>query len=183
VTVGFAALETRAMLDLFRAVFGVVVLALNTLTPRLADARQPQDGEALLEAQAKPQTSEPTVIRRQLPEGASTRALRFARTELYFGTATSEGPVTEEQFQEFVDKEVSPRFPDGLTITKADGRFRTVEGDLVKEQSFVLVLLYPYETFAEGSRRIERIRSLYKKQFNQQSVLRVDDQFVVWVSF
>ena len=47
----------------------------------------------------------------------------------------------------------------------------------------VLVLLYPYETFAEGSRRIERIRSLYKKQFDQQSVLRVDDQFVVWVSF
>jgi hypothetical protein len=171
------------MLDVFRAVFGVLVLALDTLTPPQADRRQPQDAEALLEVQARPQASERTVIRRQLPDGARTRALRFARTELYFGTATAEGAVTEEQFQEFVDKEVSPRFPDGLTITSADGRFRTEEGDFVKERSFVLVLLYPYETFAEGSKRIERIRSLYKKQFNQQSVLRVDDQFVVWVSF
>jgi hypothetical protein len=171
------------MLDVFRAVFGVLVLALNTLTPRQADARQPQDGQAQVEAQATPQTPGRPTIRRQLPEGARTRALRFARTELYFGTVMSEGAVTEAQFQDFVDKEVSPRFPDGLTITKADGRFRTQDGDIVKEQSFVLVLLYPYETFAEGSRRIERIRSLYKKQFDQQSVLRVDDQFVVWVSF
>ena len=170
------------MLDLFRTVFGVLVLALNTLTPRQADARQPQDAEALLEVQTRPTTGRP-IIRRPLPEGSGTRALRFARTELYFGTAMSEGPVTEAQFQDFVDREVTPRFPDGLTITKADGRFRTEEGEIVKEQSFVLVLLYPYETFAEGSRRIERIRSLYKKQFDQQSVLRVDDQFVVWVSF
>lgn len=171
------------MLDLFRTVFGVLVLALNTLTPRQADARQPQDAEALLEVQTRPTTTGRPIVRRQLPEGARTRALRFARTELYFGTAMSEGPVTEAQFQDFVDREVTPRFPDGLTITKADGRFRTEEGEIVKEQSFVLVLLYPYETFAEGSRRIERIRSLYKKQFDQQSVLRVDDQFVVWVSF
>lgn len=171
------------MLDVFRAVFGVIVLALNTLTPRQADARQPLDGQALLEVQTSPQTTGRPIIRRQIPEGAGTRALRFARTELYFGTATSEGPVTEAQFQDFVDREVSPRFPDGLTITKAEGRFRTEEGDIVKEHSFVLVLLYPYETFAEGNRRIERIRSLYKKQFDQQSVLRVDDQFVVWVSF
>ena len=171
------------MLDVFRAVFGVIVLALNTLTPRQADARHPQDGQSQLEVQPQSQTSGRPLVRRQFPDEEKARARRFARTELYFGTARSEGAVTEAEFQDFVDKEVSPRFPDGLTITKADGRFRTEEGGLIKEQSFVLVLLYPYETFAEGSRRIERIRSLYKKQFNQQSVLRVDDQLVVWVSF
>ena len=116
------------MLDLFRTVFGVLVLALNTLTPRQADARQPQDAEAVLEVQARPTTTGRPIVRRQLPEGARTRALRFARTELYFGTAMSEGPVTEAQFQDFVDREVTPRFPDGLTITKADGRFRTEDG-------------------------------------------------------
>ena len=171
------------MLDVFRAVFGVIVLALNTLTPRQADARQPQDALPQVEELARARNPQGPFIRRPLPDGATTRALRFARTELYFGTATSDGAVTEVQFQEFVDREVSPRFPCGLTITRAEGRFRTEEGDIVKEQSFVLVLLYPLETFAEGSRRIERIRSLYKKQFDQQSVLRVDDQFVVWVSF
>jgi hypothetical protein len=171
------------MLDMFRAVFGVIVLALNTLTPRQADARQPRDALPQVEELARARNPQSPVIRRQLPDGAATRALRFARTELYFGTAMADGAVTEVQFQEFVDREVSPRFPGGLTITRAEGRFRTEEGGIVKEQSFVLVLLYPFETFAEGSRRIERIRSLYKKQFDQQSVLRVDDQFVVWVSF
>ena len=171
------------MLDVFRAVFGVIVLALNTLTPRQADAGRPQDGQPQVEEPARARNPQSPVIRRHLPDGARARALRFARTELYFGTATSDGAVTEVQFQDFVDREVSPRFPGGLTITRAEGRFRTEEGDIVKEQSFVLVLLYPFETFAEGSRRIERIRSLYKKQFDQQSVLRVDDQFVVWVSF
>src|SRR5262245_56105688 len=120
------------MFDVFRTVFGVLVLALNTLTPRQADARQPQDAEALLEVQTRPPTTGRPIIRRQLPDGARTRALRFARTELYFGTATSGGPVTDAQFQDFVDREVTPRFPDGLTITKAEGRFRNEAGDIVK---------------------------------------------------
>ena len=53
----------------------------------------------------------------------------------------------------------------------------------MKEQSFVLILLYPFDTFDTASRRIERIRALYKEQFDQESVLRVDDPFIVWVSF
>jgi Protein of unknown function (DUF3574) len=165
------------MLDVFRAVFGVVLLAVNTLAPRHVDARPPQESQPLTQSQERP------LIRQQIPEGSRNRALAFARTELYFGTAMPDGVVTEAQFQEFLDYQVSPRFPEGLTILKAEGRFRDEEGDLVKERSFVLVLLYPYSSFADASRRIERIRMLYKSQFKQQSVLRVDNPFVVWVSF
>ena len=57
------------------------------------------------------------------------------------------------------------------------------DGTVIKEQSFVLILLYPFETYEANSRRIERIRTLYKEEFEQQSVLRVDDAFIVWVSF
>jgi hypothetical protein len=53
----------------------------------------------------------------------------------------------------------------------------------VKEESFVLVLLYPAETANESHRKIERSRRLYLKQFQQESVLRVDDPLGVWVSF
>jgi hypothetical protein len=121
---------------------------------------------------------------RQLPQNAVTTDVRpFVRTELYFGTARPNGVVTEAQFRQFIDDEVAPRFPDGLTIVKADGQLRGEYGALIKEPSFVLVLLYPYEQFAEGSRRIECVRTLYREQFEQQSVLRVDNPFVVWVSF
>ena len=39
----------------------------------------------------------------------------------------------------------------------------------------MLILLYPFDTYDTSSKRIERIRTLYKDEFDQQSVLRVDD--------
>ncbi len=163
------------MLDLVRGALGALLLAVATLTPGQAEARQPQLRQT--------QTQERPVIRRPMAEDARRGAQAFARTELYFGTAMPDGIVTEAMFQAFIDAQVTPRFPDGLTIVKADGQFRG-EGDLiVKEPSFVLILLYPAESFANRSRRIERIRTLYKEQFTQQSVLRVDDPLIAWVSF
>ena len=126
---------------------------------------------------------EQAFIRRPIPEGARNRAASFARTELFFGTAKPDGVVSSEEYQLFIDQEVTPRFPDGLTILDGRGQFRTADGVLVKENSFVLVLLYPAETANESTRMIERIRWLYAWQFQQESVLRVDHPFGVWVSF
>ena len=110
-------------------------------------------------------------------------AVPFVRTELFFGTARPDGVVTEEEFRNFVDVEVTRRFPDGLTVLKGDGQFRGQDNVIIKETSFVLILLYPYEGFDKSSQRIQRIRDLYKEQFGQESVLRVDDPYIVWVSF
>jgi Protein of unknown function (DUF3574) len=105
------------------------------------------------------------------------------RTELFFGTATPDGAVTEEQFLAFLDAEVTPRFPDGLTLLKGHGQFTGENGVLIKEDSFLLVLLYPLDSVKESNKRIEAIRRLYKRDFQQESVLRVDDHFTVRVSF
>ena len=98
-------------------------------------------------------------------------------------TAKPDGVVTDEQFMEFLDRIITPRFPDGLTLLKGNGQFRDGEGDIIKEESFVLILLYPLEEFHESSRRINVIREHYKDEFDQESVLRVDDPFAVRVSF
>ena len=135
-------------------------------------------------AQATAQAQDRAVLRRPIPRGALAGSLNFARTELFFGTAKADGSVvTESQFFAFVDQEITPRFPDGLTILKADGQFRGANGAIVKEESFVLILLYPAEDFRANSRRINEIRNLYLAQFQQESVLRVDDPFAVRVSF
>jgi hypothetical protein len=42
-----------------------------------------------------------------------------------------------------------------------------------KENSYVLVLLYPF-TNRKANRDIEEIRTDYKSQFHQESVLRAD---------
>jgi hypothetical protein len=45
----------------------------------------------------------------------------FVRTELFFGLSRPGGRITERQFERFVDAEVTPRFPDGLTLLSGRG--------------------------------------------------------------
>jgi hypothetical protein len=97
----------------------------------------------------------------------------FHRTELYFGRNRPGGEVTEEEFQHFVDVEVTKRFPDGLTVVSGLGQFREESGMITKEKSKILILLYPLND-RQANREIEEIRQAYKDQFQQSSVLRVD---------
>lgn len=96
-----------------------------------------------------------------------------ARTELFFGMARPDGSaVSGDEFQRFVDQEVTPRFPSGLTLLGGNGQFRDASGVTIRENSKLLILLYPYNR--DNSRNIEAIRAAYAKNFQQESVLRVD---------
>jgi hypothetical protein len=111
-------------------------------------------------------------------EGKSSESLfvgeMWKRTELYFGTEKSDGSVvTEAEFQQFVDQEVTPRFPDGLTLLTGYGQFRNSTGIIVKERSMVLIVLYPLN-MSEANSELEAIRDAYKESFDQESVLRID---------
>jgi hypothetical protein len=77
---------------------------------------------------------------------------RFARTELYFGTARANGaPVTEADFQGFLDATITPAFPDGLTLLKGLGQFRGSDNVLIEETSFLVILLYPADARRENT--------------------------------
>jgi hypothetical protein len=123
------------------------------------------------------------IVRRRSPDGQRRHALAFVRTELFFGTAKPRGAVTEQEFNTFLDDVVTPLFPDGLTVLKGDGQFRGADGLTIKEDSFVLVLLYPVDGQKASSRNIDWIRAEYMRQHQQESVLRVDNPYLVWVSF
>ena len=99
----------------------------------------------------------------------------FLRTELFFGTAKPDGTVvTPEEFQQFLDQEITPRFPDGLTLLSGLGQFRGSNGIIVQEKSMLLILLYPVKDQRRNSPKIELIREAYKRAFQQESVLRAD---------
>jgi Protein of unknown function (DUF3574) len=123
------------------------------------------------------------VVQRRLPPGARNKPVAYVRTELFFGTARPDGAVSEDEVRRFVDEEITPHFPDGLSLLKGQGQFRGENGTLVKEQCFVLVLLYPFDSAKKSGQKIQRIRELYKARFAQESVLRIDDPYIVWVSF
>lgn len=97
---------------------------------------------------------------------------QFVRTELFFGLSRPGGRITERQFAGFVDHEVTPRFPEGLTLLSGRGQFQLDDGEIVEERSKVLVLLHGGGDVA--SKEIEEIRAEYIDQFDQQSVLRTD---------
>jgi hypothetical protein len=100
---------------------------------------------------------------------AATPGEAYKRTELYFGGSRPDGTViTPAEFELFLDKEVTPAFPDGLTWLEAHGQW--MGG---KEDSYLLIILYPFND-REANGELEEIRTDYKEQFDQQSVLRAD---------
>ena len=101
---------------------------------------------------------------------------KWARTELFFGSLKPDGTsVTEQEFQQFLNEEITPRFPDGLTLLTGLGQFRGSSGQVIQERSMLLILLYPKQT-KETNELIEEIREEYKRLFQQESVLRVDGE-------
>jgi hypothetical protein len=100
-------------------------------------------------------------------------AAAYARLELLFGLGKQGGgEVSEEEWRAFLETEVTPRFPDGLTVVAAHGQWRARSGEVAREPSRVLVIWYRREADSEAG--IEAIRQAYKAQFQQESVMRVD---------
>jgi hypothetical protein len=97
----------------------------------------------------------------------------FTRTELLFGLSKPNNvAISEVEFQNFIDLVVTPLFPDGLTVFNATGQFKNDRQTVVKENSKLLLLLYPGSD--KSNSKIEQIRQAYKTKFQQESVLRVD---------
>ena len=109
---------------------------------------------------------------------APTRGTPYVETQLFFGTERPDGgpAVTDRQFMAFVDKEVTPDFPNGLTVQNGRGQWRDTNGRVEKERSYELILLYPVATAGANDRRIEEVRRAYEKAFGQEAVARVDDR-------
>jgi hypothetical protein len=113
-----------------------------------------------------------------LTEETSKRGNPYVETRLFFGTARPDGgpAATDRQFMSFVDREVTPDFPDGLTVQSGRGQWRDAHGTIEKERSYELILLYPVARADASDRKIEEIRRAYEKAFAQESVGRVDEQ-------
>jgi len=90
--------------------------------------------------------------------------------ELLFGRKIGDRVgISQTDFRRFVDQEVTPRFPDGLTILDATGQYRDNERSrLIREPSELVLIAMPDEA---GNRdKLTVIAEAYKRRFSQQSV-------------
>lgn len=154
----------------------LAALALACLTPQSARADEAQRAAAVPATERLGDALEPRWREPRCRVGIGAES--FARTELFFGLSRPGGVVTEADFKNFIDASVTPRFPDGLTLLSGVGKFRDASGTAIVEGAKLLVLLYPRRD-GDSNRRIEQIRADYKHQFQQESVLRTDEQSCV----
>jgi hypothetical protein len=95
------------------------------------------------------------------------RALR--RVELVFGLSrTGRTDVSETEWSDFLAREVTPRFPDGLTVLGANGQWRNSAGTLVREPARLLLVWAA--AAPDLDQRIEHIRTAWKREQQQDSV-------------
>ena len=113
-----------------------------------------------------------------LPATQCTSAMQ-ARVQdtLYFGRATPDGVIGDEQWQQFLRDVVTPHFPAGLSVWPAAGQWRGEDGDIVREDAQVLTLLHQGDAAQVAA--IDAIVDEYKRRFRQEAVLRVKQSVCV----
>jgi hypothetical protein len=91
-------------------------------------------------------------------------------TQLYFGRALpGGGEMDEATWASFLETELTPRFPDGLTVLDATGQWRdSSTGRIGREKTKLVQIAAPPSE--EARRRIEEIRAAYRSRFGQSSV-------------
>ena len=99
--------------------------------------------------------------------------------QMYFGrNIGGELGVSEEEWDAFVADEITPRFPDGITVADAQGQWRDSDtGAVVREPSKQLTVFLADET--RGRADLAAIAAAYKSQFQQQAVALVIERSCV----
>ena len=91
---------------------------------------------------------------------------------VFFGRAIpGGGSVSEESWVAFLHEVVTPRFPEGLTVWRAEGQWADPRGQLVRESVMVVEVLHLAGSRADSS--LTAIAREYRRRFHQGAVLRV----------
>lgn len=98
--------------------------------------------------------------------------------DLYFDlTRANRHPISDTEFQQFVDSTITPQFSNGLTIFDAAGELQRGSG----ENNIKAVTLYAEDT-SENQAAIDQVIRSYRQQFGS-SVLQITNQDDLKVGF
>ncbi|WP_201315652.1 DUF3574 domain-containing protein [Dyella sp. EPa41] len=103
------------------------------------------------------------------------QAQGWVETRLYFGLGPADDPahgVSERDWRAFLDAEVTPRFPDGLSVLDVYGQWQGKDQPL-PERLRSKLLVIDYADTAANRANVESIRAAWKQRTGDQSVLRV----------
>lgn len=157
-------------------------LTSNNDTPQTTpDAKSTTEG-AKKRTRSKPTPKpKPEPQATSAPNSISTPLKRGRKWEIFFGREIKDDSagVTDELLADFLENEVTARFPQGSTYTGATGQWaRTLDdgSTVVVKEGTTVVFLVEFE--GDDLRRVQTFRDLvadaaraYKVRFNQDAVL------------
>jgi len=92
--------------------------------------------------------------------------------QLYVRRQSAGRPApTEAAFRKFLAEEVSPRFPDGLTVMRGGRAWRASQDPLMRDAGRIVLIVVP--DGAEADQRLETLRTAYRTRFRQEPVVVV----------
>ena len=107
-----------------------------------------------------------------MPLACGPGLMRMTQAQLFFGrNIEHRAMVSDEQWRDFVDQEVSPRFPGGFSVADFSGQYRDQTSAIVREPSKQLLIFT--RNIGADEAKLNAIRDAYKRRFNQESVLLV----------
>ncbi len=90
--------------------------------------------------------------------------------QLFFGKSAGGQPqVADADFRRYVDEELTPRFPDGLTVMDGGGQWQGDANKMIRESAKVVLIVLPKGHDAGG--RIADARAAYKRRFHEDTLM------------
>ena len=98
------------------------------------------------------------------PAGQAT--LRTA--QLFLG-AKDAGALNDRDLRRFVEQEVTPRFPDGVTVVDGGDQWKGSENKMIRDAAKVVLVVLP--AGGDTHRKVEAVRTAYRSKFKQNPVV------------
>ena len=106
------------------------------------------------------------------PQACGAGLTRMIQAQLFFGRDMERGAtVSDAQWREFTDQEITPRFPQGFSVVDVAGQYRDQTAAIVREPSKQVVIFT--RDIGADEPKLNAIRDIYKQRFKQESVLLV----------
>jgi hypothetical protein len=94
----------------------------------------------------------------------------WIKTEIYFGRDLAGGhEIGRGEWDAFLDKVVTKRFPKGLTVCDAYGQMQHADGRIERQSTYVVIIVHPEDAASE--RAVSEIVGAFRKQFGNPQVM------------
>ncbi len=103
------------------------------------------------------------------PQSACPIGQAQMRTAQIFLAAKAPAKVSDTDIRKFVDAEVTPRFPDGVSLVDGGAQWKGEDNRLIREAAKVVLIVLPSK--GDPAARVEAVRAAYRTKFKQDSVV------------